>query len=102
MESVFRQAEEVEHLGGRVKTNLARFLPDGERSNPDGDQPVLAERKTEFRMADDLKEEMAVAASIGSLVSRQPAQWDTAEDERSGMKGKFLFTIVTLFANELN
>lgn len=102
MESVFRQAEEVEHLGRRIKTNFSRFLADSERGHPDRNQSILAEGQAEFGMADDLKEEMAVAARMQSLVSGRPTQWDTAENERSSMEGKVLYTIVTLLADELN
>lgn len=80
--------------------NLARFLPDGERGHPDRDEAVLAEWQAEFGMADDLKEESAVAASMRSLASGRTAQRYTAEDERPGMEGKFLFAIVTLLADE--
>lgn len=82
--------------------NFARLLPDGERGHPDRDQAVLAEWQAEFGMADDLKEEMAVEAGMGSLVSRRSSQWDTTENKRPGVEGKFLFSTVTLLADELN
>lgn len=70
--AVFGKAKEIKHLSRGVKMNLPGFLPDGERSNPDGDQAVLAEGQTEIGMADDLKEEVAVAASMRTLVLRRP------------------------------
>lgn len=100
--AVFRKAKEIKHLCGRIKTNLAGFLPDGKRGNPNRNKSVLAEGQAEFGMADDLKEEMAVAAGMGSLVSRRSAQWNTTKDERPGVEGKFLSSTVTLLADELN
>lgn len=71
VKSVFGQAEEVEHLGGGIKMNLAGFLPDGERGHPDRDQAVLAERKTELGMSDDLKEEITIPPGMRALVLRR-------------------------------
>jgi len=42
MESVFGQAEEVEHLSGGIEPNLTGFLPEGEHGNPYRDEAVLA------------------------------------------------------------
>lgn len=102
VKSVFGQAEEVEHLGGGIKMNLPGFLPDGECGHPDRDQAVLAERKTELGMPDDLKKEMAIAPGMRTLVLRRATQRDTTENKRPRMEGNFLFAIVTLLADELN
>lgn len=100
--TVFRKAEEIKHLSRGVKMNLAGFLPDGKRCDPDRNQAVLTEGQAELRMADNLKEETTVPAGMESLVSRGSAQWNTTEDERPGMEGEFLLAIVTLLADKLN
>lgn len=100
--AVFRKAEEIKHLSCGVKMNLAGFLPDCKRCDPDGDQAVLAEGQTELGMPDDLKEETTVAPSMGGLALRRPSQGNTTKDKRPRIKGKFLFPVVTLLANELN
>jgi hypothetical protein len=102
MEPVLGQAEEVDHLGSRIKTNRPGFLPDCERGDPNRNESVLAERQAELGMADDLEEETAVPAGMGSSVSRWSAERDTTKYKRPGMEGKFLFSIVPLPADELN
>lgn len=51
-------------------------------------------------MANDVEEEFPVAPGVGQLAWRWPAQWESAEDEWSGLEGEFLFAIVALLADQ--
>jgi len=81
MESVFGQAKEVKHLSGGIEPNLTGLLPEGERGNPDRDEPVLAKRKTELRVSNDLREKLAVPARVAQLVGRRAAEGESTKDE---------------------
>ena len=81
MESVFGQAEEVEHLSGGIEPNLTGFLPEGERGNPDRDEPVLAKRETELWVSYDSQEEFAVPTRVTQLIGRWAAEGESAQDE---------------------
>lgn len=59
MEAIGLKAEERKHLGGTLETDYSALLLERERRNPDGDEPVLPERKTVIRMAEDLEEKPA-------------------------------------------
>ncbi len=67
MESIFGQTEKVEHLSSRVEMGVARLLPESERGDPDRDETILAERKSEVRMRDDVKRKFAVAPAMDEL-----------------------------------
>lgn len=62
----------------------------------------MAIRQAKVGMGNDMKEEFAVAPTMNELGGWRLTQRETAEDERSCMKGKFLFAIVALLADELN
>jgi len=86
MEAVFGQAEEVEHLSSGIEPNLTGFLPEGERGNPDGDQPVLAKGETKLRVSDDLQEEFAIPARVAQLTGRWAAEGESTKDEGGRVK----------------
>ena len=54
--------------------NSSTFLLYGERSNPDGDQAVLAKRQAVPRVGCDFQEEAPIVASIGKLFLRGAAK----------------------------
>jgi hypothetical protein len=54
VEAIGFKVEEVEDFGGTVEANSAGLLLEGERRNPNGDQPVLPERKTVVGMTEYL------------------------------------------------
>jgi hypothetical protein len=62
--TVFEEMEEIEHFGGGAESDNAAALTDGYGGHPDRYEPVLAVRKAELRMADDLKEEFPVAPCV--------------------------------------
>jgi hypothetical protein len=66
MRSVFGKAEKVEHLGDANKTDFTSLLPEGQRGDPDGNEPVLAERQAELEMTSNLQEKAAVATCGGA------------------------------------
>jgi hypothetical protein len=70
--------EVTQEVGETLKLNYSALLTKSKGCHPDGDQAVLAERKTEFGMADDLKEEMAIAPGMRTLVLTRAAQRYTA------------------------
>jgi hypothetical protein len=96
------ELEEGQHLGGALKLHDAAFLLQGESGDPNGDEPVLAERQSEVRVAGDLKEEATVASSVNPLPSRWPPKWDPAKDKRSRVVSDFLPILISLLADELN
>lgn len=76
--AVFGEIEEVEHLGGRIEMDLAGFLPQRERGNPDGNEPILAERQTEIGIGNDMERKFAVAPTMDDLEGRRTAQREPA------------------------
>jgi hypothetical protein len=86
MESVFGQAEEVEHLSGRIEPNLTGFLPEGERGNPYRDEAVLAKGETELWVSYDLQEEFAVLTRVAQLIGRWSAEGESTKDEGARVK----------------
>ncbi len=66
--AVFEEVEEVEDLGGCIESHHAAALADGHGCYPDRNEPVLAVREAELRMADDLKEEFPVAPCVGQPI----------------------------------
>ena len=102
MESVFGQAEEVEHPGGGIEMNLARLLPERERGDPNGDEPILAERQTKLRVREDLQKAAPVPPSVAQLSERRTAEGKPAQNEWSRLKGELLVSVLTLFADEQN
>jgi hypothetical protein len=100
--AVLEEMEEVKHLGGGSKADNPAALAQGQGSNPNCDEPVLAVRKPKLWVADNLEEEFAVAADVRGGVSRRASQGEAAQDERASMKSELLSAGLTLFANELN
>jgi hypothetical protein len=67
VESIFGQTEKVEHLSSRVEMGVARLLPESERGDQIGMRRILAERKSEVRMRDDVKRKFAIAPATDEL-----------------------------------
>ena len=82
--------------------NLARLLPDRERSEPNGDEPILAEGQAVLRVRDDLQEEAPIPSRIAQLSKRKTAERKPAQYEWARLKGEFLISVLTLFADEQN
>jgi hypothetical protein len=92
--------EKVEHLGGRIEMKLAGFLPQSEGGHPDGDEPVLAEWKSEVGMRYDVKRKFAVASAMHEFCGGWAAKREAAQDERSGIESEFLAPAGTLLSDE--
>ena len=99
MESVFGQAEEVEHLSGGIEPNLTGLLTEGERGNPDGDEPDLTKRETNLRVNCDLQEKFAVPARVTQLIGRGAAEGESTKDEGARVKCELLSSLLPLFAD---
>jgi hypothetical protein len=97
--AVCRKMEEGQHLDGVCKVDGAASPL---YSNPDGDQPVLAEWQAIVRMGNDVKEEFAIAATMDKLGGRWPAKRESAENKRPSVEGEFLPAAGTLFADQAN
>jgi len=69
------QVEEVEHLGSFAKSDGAALLPERQSGDPDGDEPVLAERQPILRMADHVeKKPSAWTPTTGSFPIKTPCR----------------------------
>jgi hypothetical protein len=99
MAAVFRQSEEVQHLCGAVEADAPALLLDSECRDPDGNQPVLAERQTEFGMPRNFKKELSVAAGVCELTFRRRAKWEPTKHERTGVVCEVLVTVLPPFTD---
>lgn len=77
-------AEHLQHLSAGAESKSLALLADGERREEDQNKPVLAERKTEFRVSKQLKLELAIATFEEKLPSWRAPHRQTAEDKWSG------------------
>jgi hypothetical protein len=68
----------------------------------DWDDPVLAERKAEIRVAGDLKDELSVPAFVQQLVERQTPDGQAAENGWARGETQTLIALLTLQSDELN
>jgi len=68
--TIFRESEEVEHLGSTAETYRAAFLTKGKRSNPNRNEAILAERKAIIR---DVRR--GEGKSFRSAVCRRAGPW---------------------------
>jgi hypothetical protein len=98
--AVLGQAEEIQDLSRALEADGTGLLLHGERGDPDGNEAVLTERKTEARVTGDIEEELAIASGVSELVFWWAAQGDTTKDERSGMVGKFLRAVLSRLTDE--
>ena len=64
MGSILRQIKVFEDFGGGPKDRITALLPNGKGGDPDWDEPVLTERKSELRVPRDLQPEPAVPARV--------------------------------------
>src|SRR5262249_42540531 len=62
--SVTRQTEFFEHFGPGTEVDASALLPDGERRDPDWNEPVLPKRKSEIKMSLNLKNEFPVSPRV--------------------------------------
>jgi len=100
--TVLEEAEKVEHLGGAVKSYNPAALTNGEGRHPNWNEAVLTEGQSELGMTEDLKEELSIASRVKQLVSRGPAERETAEHKRAGVVSQFLLPILALLADHLD
>src|SRR5579872_1396040 len=82
--------------------NLARLLPERERSEPNGDEPILAKRKAVLRVRDDLQKEASVPPHVAQLRRRRTAEGKATQNKWAGLECELLGSIFTLFADEQN
>ena len=52
-------------------------------------------------MTEDLKEELSIASRVKQLVSGRPAERETAEHKRAGVKRELLLAAFAVFPDEL-
>lgn len=100
MTTVFREVEEVQHLGGAGETHCAALLSHGECRYPDGNEPILTKGQTESGMPGNLKEELAVAPSVGELIFGWWAKRKAAEHEGTSVVGEVLLATLPFLADE--
>ena len=100
VEAIGLEAEEGEHLGGALKADDPAFLFQGERCNPNGDEPVLTEGQTVVGVAEYLKEKFAAVPRVCQLIFQWAAQGQTAQNEWPGVERKFLPAAHSLFTNQ--
>ena len=100
MVAVSGQVEEIEHLRSSAKSDGAVFLPERQSGDPDGDEPILAERQSVLRMADHVEKKPAAATGMGELGVGGAPQGNPAEDKGTRVVGEVLFSILTLLAYE--
>ena len=77
-------------------------LTDRERSYPDWNEAVLAERQAIVGMTENLEEKLSIASRVKQLVRRRPAERETAEHEGAGVKGELLVAVFALFPDEFD
>jgi hypothetical protein len=100
MAAIFREAKEVQHLCSAVELDCPALLLDSERRDPNGNQPVLAERQTKFGMRGDFKKELTVASCVCKLIFGRRAKWKATKDERTSVVSKPLASTVPLVADQ--
>ena len=100
VEAIGLEAEEGEHLGGTLKAHDSTLLFQGERCNPNRDEPVLPEGQTVIGVAEYLKEKLAAVPRVCQLIFQWTAQGQTAQNEWPGVERKFLPAARSLFANQ--
>ena len=98
--AVFGKAEEVQHPGGTVEVDPPTLLVDRECRNPDGNEPVLAERQTELGMPCNLKKELPIAPRVGELTFGRGTKGKPTEHERTSVVGEGLLAAVAFVADE--
>ncbi len=82
--------------------NSLALLPDGECSEKDRNEPILAKRQTELRMAGDLKLEVTVPALIYKDVFRRPPERQSAQHKRTRGEAKILTFLIPVQPNKLD
>jgi hypothetical protein len=98
--AILGQTKEVEHFGRCGKMNHTVLLAEGQRGNPDRDEPILAERNAEVGMGDDVEKELSISSLVSKLVFGKRTEGNSAKDKRAGVKSKFLTTARTLLTDE--
>jgi hypothetical protein len=100
MTSVLSKTEEVQHLTGGVEADDPARLLHSECRYPDGNEPILTKGQTESGMPGNLKEELAVAASVGELIFAWWAKRKAAEHEGASVVGEVLLATLPFLADE--
>jgi hypothetical protein len=102
MAAVLREAKEIEHLSGTLKTNDAAPLLHGECRYPDWNQAILAKGETEPRVSGDLEQEPSIPPGVGEMVSWGTPQRDATKNERSGVESELLSTVLTRLPDQVD
>src|SRR5215831_14572460 len=84
VEAIRLEAEESEHLRDALKADDPAFLFQGERCNPNRDEPILTEGQTVVGVAEYLKEKFAAVPRVCELIFQWAAQGQTAQNEMAG------------------
>ena len=100
VEAIGLKAEEGEHLSGALKADDSVLLFEGERCDPNGDEPVLPEGQTIVGVTKYVKEKLAAVPRMCQLIFRRSAQWEPAHDEWPGVEGKLLPAACSLLTNQ--
>ena len=77
------QTKPFEHFGTGTEAHAAVLLPDGERCDPDWNEPVLPKGKSEIGVSLNLKSEFPVSSRVQKCALRRPSKWKTAQNERT-------------------
>jgi hypothetical protein len=85
-----------------MKSHNPAALTDRERCYPNWNEAVLAEGQPELGMTENLKEEPSIASRVKQLVSRRPAERESAEHKGSSVKSELLLAAFALFPDELD
>ncbi len=98
--AVFRHSEEVQHLSGALEMYGSALLAEREGRDPDGDEPVLAKRKAEIWMPDDMKEEASVPTFVDELILGNRTERKSAKYKWPSVKRDTLLSLLALFPNK--
>ena len=86
-----------------MEMNLARLLPERERSEPNGDEPILAGTAGRtVRVRDDLQKQAPIPSRIAQLRTRRTTEGKPAQNESARLKCELPISVLTLFADEQN
>ena len=98
----FVHAKSLQHLTGTAKPNDRASLLDSQRCEEYGHDPVLAERHAKIGVTGDLKQKLAIAASVNELSLGETAHRQATKHERPGTETQRLIRLFPLDANEFD
>jgi hypothetical protein len=95
-------AKAFEHLSRSSESDRSTLLLDGESCEEDRNEPILAERNSEFGVPGDLKDKLSVPPLIQQLIFWQTSDGQSAQDERTRTETQILILLFATDADEFD